>query len=204
MPHHAQATQVTVEEVHCVLLAIASKQRFSSPEIRSAANSGDVRDVCDLLKSLYLRLQARESKWLTRLILKNFSPVIIPEDIVYKAFHGSLPDILRIQSSFPAALSLLRDATASMQGKPSSDRSSIIRDIKPVIGIKIGRPAFFKLRSIKHGVEMARGRRMCVEKKYDGEYCQIHIDMSKTPSQRIRIFSKSGKDGTRDRVKIHR
>jgi len=36
----------------------------------------------------------------------------------------------------------------------------------------------------------------------DAEYCQIHIDLSKG-SDWIKIFSKSGRDSTQDRAKIH-
>ncbi|KAH8800733.1 hypothetical protein F5884DRAFT_808642, partial [Xylogone sp. PMI_703] len=42
---------------------------------------------------------------------------------------------------------------------------------------------------------------MSVERKYDGEYCQIHIDLNK--ANHIQIFSKSGKDSTSDRRGLH-
>lgn len=38
---------------------------------------------------------------------------------------------------------------------------------------------------------------MSIERKYDGEYCQIHVDL--TQPNPIRIFSKSGKESTVDR-----
>ncbi|EEY18025.1 ATP-dependent DNA ligase domain-containing protein [Verticillium alfalfae VaMs.102] len=37
----------------------------------------------------------------------------------------------------------------------------------------------------------------------DGEYCQVHVDLSKG-SRSVQIFSKSGKDSTQDRVGIHK
>lgn len=40
-----------------------------------------------------------------------------------------------------------------------------------------------------------------MERKYDGVYCQIHIDLSKHPN--IQIFSKGGKDSTMDRLGVH-
>lgn len=43
---------------------------------------------------------------------------------------------------------------------------------------------------------------MSLERKYDGEYCQIHIDITKGQDC-IQIFSKSGKDSTLDRAGIH-
>lgn len=43
---------------------------------------------------------------------------------------------------------------------------------------------------------------MSVERKYDGEYIQIHIDLSKGKDC-IQLFSKSGKDSTKDRELLH-
>lgn len=50
---------------------------------------------------------------------------------------------------------------------------------------------------------MAAGRRMSMERKYDGEYCQIHIDISKKNDGWLKIFSKSGRDSTGDRTRVH-
>jgi DNA ligase-4 len=44
---------------------------------------------------------------------------------------------------------------------------------------------------------------MSLERKYDGEYCQIHIDLTRRPDC-IQIFSKSGKDSTADKRGIHK
>lgn len=41
-----------------------------------------------------------------------------------------------------------------------------------------------------------------MRRKLDGEYCQIHIDLSKGKDC-TQIFSKGGKDSTRDRSKLH-
>ena len=66
----------------------------------------------------------------------------------------------------------------------------------------ITRPAHDKARSIKHCCQLARGRRLSVERKYNGEYCQVHIDLSKGRNY-IKIFSKSGRDSTNDRTGLH-
>ena len=44
---------------------------------------------------------------------------------------------------------------------------------------------------------------MSIERKYDGEYCQIHIDLTNKQTP-VQIFSKSGKDSTADRSAIIR
>lgn len=201
------ANQVTIEDIEQVLLAIACKSRFSSPHVRSLVLERTQDTLTESLGQLYQRLQGRESKWLTRLVLKCYAPVIIPEHFVYTQYNPFLPDLLKIQAEFSAALGLLRkmgNLTLENHVDFRDKDISMLSNLRPVTGTKIGRQPFFKARSIKHCVDMARNRRMSVEKKYDGEYCQIHVDMSKTPQQQIKIFSKSGKDSTRDRFKIHR
>ncbi|MBA7494047.1 DNA ligase [subsurface metagenome] len=78
----------------------------------------------------------------------------------------------------------------------------LAKEIKPQLGVMIRRQPFDKARSIKHSVKIAGSRVMSVERKYDGEYCQIHIDNSKGQGT-IQIFSKSGKDSTEDRIGLH-
>src|SRR4051794_4551986 len=43
---------------------------------------------------------------------------------------------------------------------------------------------------------------MSAERKYDGEYCQVHIDLGENKSG-IKVFSKSGKDSSNDRIGLH-
>ncbi|KAJ2972056.1 hypothetical protein NQ176_g7377 [Zarea fungicola] len=43
---------------------------------------------------------------------------------------------------------------------------------------------------------------MSVERKYDGEYCQVHIKLEASGAN-IQIFSKSGRDSTSDRAGVH-
>lgn len=196
------ANEVTIEDIEHVLLVIASKSRFSSPAIRALVFERTQETPTDLLGQLYQRLQARESKWLTRLILKSYEPLIIPDNFVYKLYDPFLPHVLKVHAEISAALCLLQ-----RMGNTSPVRVkgiNVLSNLRSAAGIKIGRQPFFKARSIKHCVDMAHNRRMSVETKYDGEYCQIHVDMSKVPQQQIKIFSKSGKDSTRDRIKIHR
>jgi DNA ligase-4 len=45
--------------------------------------------------------------------------------------------------------------------------------VKPEIGVKVGRAEFVKAQSCKHAIAQAKGRMMMMERKYDGEYCQV-------------------------------
>lgn len=204
----ARANEVTTEEIEKVTLEITSKKAFSGPGIKRLARGIPVDDST-LLRPLYTRLQSREAKWLTRLILKNNSPVIVPKSLVYRCYHYLLPDLVKVQSEFTAALELLRTGRLrDMSSMPSETeralgKEDLMKYLLPKIGVKVGRPPFFKARSIKHCFDIAQNRRMSVEKKYDGEYCQVHIDLTQERRQWIKIFSKSGKDSTEDRVNVH-
>ncbi|KAH8800850.1 hypothetical protein F5884DRAFT_838055 [Xylogone sp. PMI_703] len=115
--------------------------------------------------------------------------------------------LLTLQNSFEAAVKLLDEPTIdSIPFQVASDAEGALTEIannelRPQVGVMIGRPIHEKARSIKHCCQLAGQRRMSVERKYDGEYCQIHIDLSK--ANYIQIFSKSGKDSTSDRRGLH-
>ncbi|RAL03067.1 ATP dependent DNA ligase domain protein [Aspergillus ibericus CBS 121593] len=112
------------------------------------------------------------------------------------------------QDSFETALSTLTSGPIShFPPHPEPDLAKdlgliALQYISPDVGVKIGRPDYYKARSIKHCCRMIGSRRMSIERKYDGEYCQIHIDLSRRLNP-IQIFSKSGKDSTKDRAGIH-
>ncbi|KAG7008248.1 hypothetical protein G7Y79_00006g018680 [Physcia stellaris] len=182
---------VTVEEVDRILAGIAKGNRFSAPRVRNATN--DEVDTDTGLRSLYLRMQSREAKWLTRMILKDYSPLDIPAALVYRCIDPQLPIMMKLHDNFEDAIKMLTESSMDL------DQSAL----KPQIGVKVGRPSYYPARGIKHAVQTIKGRKMSVEKKYDGEYCQIHVDLRNSNSP-FQFFSKSGKDSTADRAGLHR
>jgi DNA ligase-4 len=196
--------EVSVEEIDQALDMIASRCRFSGPKVRRQQTAVDVESA---LAPLYRRLSSRDAKWLTRMILKSYSPVTIPEKYTLSRFHFLLPHLLKFQNTFEGALEMLSSEPMDKfpprpDPKLGANLCSIALDyLRPRTGIKIGRPEYLKARSIKHCHQMAKGRRMSIERKYDGEYCQMHVDLTdkQTP---IRIFSKSGKESTADRSAV--
>lgn len=184
--------QVTLEEIDDVLALIAAGYRFSAPKVRAAATAAPGQDEDALLLSLYRRMQSREAKWLTKMILKDYSPVQIPEWLVFRCIHCQTALAMKIHDTFEDALGLLRS------GKMHDNEAYLM----PRIGIKVGRTNYKKARSVKHAVSIIQSRRMSVERKYDGEYCQIHVSSTGVDYQ-IQIFSKSGKDSTADRIGLH-
>jgi DNA ligase-4 len=197
--------EVTVEEIDNALNEIAARCRFSGTRVRRQHAAVDVDKT---LGALYRRLSSRDAKWLTRMILKSYYPIILPVHSVLKNVHFLLPHLLVFQDSFEAAVTLLRTTSLKLfPPRPQPDVAKILNEkalehLAPRVGIKIGRPDFYKARSIKHCCNMVGRRRISLERKYDGEYCQIHVDLS-NQQDCIQIFSKSGKDSTADRVGVH-
>ncbi|KAJ5181285.1 Nucleic acid-binding OB-fold [Penicillium cf. griseofulvum] len=196
--------ELSVEEIDRAMAMIASRCRFSGPNVRRNRTAVDVDET---LSKLYRRSSSRDAKWLTRMILKSYSPIVFPENYTLKRFHFLLPQLLQLQDSFDGVLEMLASDPISHfppNPDPQAARSLgiiALQHMRPRPGIKVGRPDYCKARSIKHCHQMANGRRMSIERKYDGEYCQIHVDLSNkyTP---VQIFSKSGKDSTADKDKI--
>jgi DNA ligase 4 len=156
------------------------------------------------LELIYQRLTPKEGKWFTRLILKNYSPLCFDSFQIYRLCDPLLPSVLSIRGDFDSAISVLESTRSTLLPKSTQGgpyREQIIAKIKPQLGIKVGRQHWMKARSIKHCLSLGRGQ-MSVEDKIDGEYCQIHIDLSKGTSC-IQVFSKSGKDRTEDCLSLH-
>ncbi|EER41028.1 ATP-dependent DNA ligase domain-containing protein [Histoplasma capsulatum H143] len=184
---------VTVEDIDTVLNHIASRCRFSGPDVRRRRTAAGVNEV---LGPILRHLTSCEAKWLIRIILKDLSPLTLPARLILQNFHFLLPDLLLLQDSLGAAVALLsRDPMKRFPWRPDPDYAKLLAPSLFLVYL-------LTLEGIKHCCKMAGKRTMSVERKYDGEYCQIHVDLSKG-SGCIQIFSKSGKNSTMDRVGIH-
>jgi DNA ligase-4 len=69
--------KVSVEELNMLLDMLAARSNFSSEELRKNKRDLLGREPCELLR-IYNRLSSVEAKWVTRMILKNLSPVVMP------------------------------------------------------------------------------------------------------------------------------
>lgn len=196
---------VTLEEIDETLENIARSCRFSAPSVRKGRVGNDL-DKSEALRCIYLRLQSREAKWFTRMILKEYGSLDLKEGMVLSVLDSRLPAMVKVQDRFESAVQSLRTSGISRPqaaGKAAQEDKRASAIPMPSIGIKVGRVEYLKGRSINHAIQMIRGRTMSVERKYDGEYCQVHIDLSKG-EQCIQIFSKTGKDSTKDKVGLHK
>lgn len=204
--------QVTLEEVDKALAIIAGKCRFSGLKVRGRKDSvheiEEDREVQKVLEQIYKRMQSREAKWFTRMILKDYSCLDLSEGMVYRHLDVRLPTAMHMYDNFEAAISELRGLTASQvadfhQHALTQRCTNDAHLLQPRIGVKLGPPKWVKAKGgVKHALSVIDGRTMSIEKKHDGEYCQIHIDMSKGEDC-VQIFSKSCKDSTSDRRGVH-
>ncbi|KAI2643147.1 hypothetical protein GGS21DRAFT_494976 [Xylaria nigripes] len=192
-------THLTVEDIDEKLNQVAAACKFSSPAIRALRKMSDQCGMHSLLTSIYTKLGSRDAKWFTRLILKNYQPVVLKRYLVFRNYHPLLPQILQIRDDLSIATECIR-----RMGESTGGLDTIADFFKPCLGTKVGRQPWFKGRSIKNCLNMAQRRDISCEQKIDGEYCQIHVDLSKPQSNCIQIFSKSGKDSTADRINLHK
>ena len=202
---------VTLEELNDILDQIAAMSAFSSVRLRQKIKEKYGRSIRadDLLRRIFQVLKSTEAEWMVRMLSKSYSPVCVPELLAMRQFHFLLPDLLTFQNSLEAAFQLLDEPMIRcMPFQAERDAERELReiannDLKPQVGVMVTQTVYEKARSIKHCCQLAVHRRMSVERKYDGEYCQIHIDLNKARDC-IRIFSKSGRDSTSDRIGLHR
>ncbi len=128
IPPRAQSNEVTVEQIDQALLQIAAFNKESSPEIRSLAQTWDDADYVTLLGDLYQKLQAREAKWLTRIILKDHAPLQFPETLELSASsgHSHLPRCLNVSIKLQelSASAVRRNGPGLIQGIASLSSSS--------------------------------------------------------------------------------
>ncbi|ETN36297.1 uncharacterized protein HMPREF1541_08574 [Cyphellophora europaea CBS 101466] len=200
--------QVTVEEVDAALLELASNSPYSAARVCESASG---RSAAAILTPLLRVMTSNEAKWFTRLIFKDFKTIRIPEPVTMDAFHFLLRDVLRVVNDLETAAEILgtdcgsvwSHTTSAVEARALKARAAEL--IGPRVGTMLSRTPFEKARGFNHAVKLAKNRIMSVERKYDGEYCQIHIERDQVSGNyTIQIFSKSGKDSTKDRQRLQR
>lgn len=210
---------ITVEYLDTVLNQVAAKSRFSSDGLRegmeeaaaAAAAGGSTCTRADILEALYRRLTSVQAKWVTRVVLKCLAPVEMPESHTLSSYHFLAPHLFKFQQDLHKACALICAPEYRIHERfpPSRERERILRSLaeetlKPELGVKVGRPEFVKARSCKHAAALAAGRKFSMERKYDGQYIQIHVDTTRPdPTTWLTLFSKSGRNSTDDRILVH-
>jgi len=88
--------KVSLEEINDILDQIAATSSFSSFDLREKVKAIYPQPVqaSDALSRIFRRLSGCEAKWMIRMILKSYSPVQIPEELVLRQVHFFLPKLL--------------------------------------------------------------------------------------------------------------
>jgi hypothetical protein len=112
-----QVNAVTVERIDQSSLRIASHNKSSSAQVKSLALEDKNYDAIEILGDIYRRLSSREAKWLTRLILKDYSPVKFPDSLVCQSNHSFLPRCIQVRAQFTSSIptALRRDGPGSLR-----------------------------------------------------------------------------------------
>ncbi|KAL5427508.1 hypothetical protein PMIN04_001274 [Paraphaeosphaeria minitans] len=196
---------IPMEKVDNLLTQLAARYRFSDPGIRQQRDWHMSTDT--ELKYIFRRLESWEAKWLVRLLLREYPTISLDETHVFRQYHFLLPDLLKFQNEFNAAFRLLRGELSCYppHPEPSAEgnmRLEAARLLKVAVGVKVARPPFYKAWSFNHCYQLVGKQAWAAEVKYDGEYCEIHVNLEASEND-IQIFSKNGKDATKDREALH-
>ena len=154
----------------------------------------------DRLSHLFTRVNAIEGKWLVRILLKDTRPAVLNSSFALGCCHPLLPTVFRIREDLAVAVAYVEELRQQNKIRPSI--ADVWVDIGPQVGIKVGRQNWIQARGLQHCISQCKNNNMSVQAKIDGEYIQIHIDREAAPANRIKIFSKSGRDSTEDRQSL--
>ncbi|RPA85081.1 hypothetical protein BJ508DRAFT_412221 [Ascobolus immersus RN42] len=197
---------VTVEEVDRALDNMGSRSKFSNGRVRG--KNFDEEELDAVVGGILRRLSSEQAKWFVRIVLKEDKVVDLPVSFTLKQYHFLLPHIYSVQHDLQFAFETLK--TPVLRYLPSHpdpiEYGKLLEDaakqIKPKVGVQIQLPEFIKARGLKDAVRRMGSKKVYMERKYDGEYCQVHIDLQSKINEGITIFSKSGRDSTEDRRKL--
>ena len=186
----------SAEGVDQTLDRAASTCVFCSPDLRNRIKEKPVNSSLELI-GIFRQMRGLEVKWMIRLLLKDLSPVDLPEMVTLQLFHITLPRALEVRSSLAGALELLVPLVPEQE---LDTRSTNV--MQPQLETMISLPVFEKARSIRHCSQLVGNQEISVGRKYDGEYCQVHVRLGTAGDGYITIFSKSGRNSTTDRKSL--
>jgi DNA ligase-4 len=178
---------IPVDRVDNLLVQLAARHRCSNAAIRRLQDRN--LDTDTELRDILVRLESWEAKWLVRLILRDYCTIELDEHHLLQHYHFLLPDLLMFQDDFDAVFNMLRGDLKCFPSAPSVTeepgmRVEAAQRLKPIVGVKVGRPRFLKAwvsvttttgfrqqlinQSFKHGFQLVGNQAWAAEVKYDG------------------------------------
>ncbi|KDQ61659.1 hypothetical protein JAAARDRAFT_31124 [Jaapia argillacea MUCL 33604] len=212
--HLTDATgSLTITEVDRLLNHLAATSAFSGITIRSSISSR--RPKPEILRKLYDSLPPSEASFLTQIILKDLRPVLYPPSATHftaalKQYQSNAVIMLSREDAMKAwdpsgmFLQTYRVVACLDAAAMAFERNELDQTRLPKINSPVEIPKCLKGQGCAQALRLFKSSH-CVwaETKYDGERAQIHVEIIEGEQPRIKIFSKSKRDSTWDRIAIH-
>jgi DNA ligase-4 len=173
------------------------------------------RNAKDIVKDLYLKIDDKCAKWITRVILKDLRLPLEPQQLM-AAFHPILPYLFRMSGCLRHSATIMHKIfKLGCHADMVQCENTLNRDVFwhlrrefciPYFGQFLAPMQSSQAKSIGHVYSHIESMQsncsdFVAELKYDGERMQIHYDTNLADP--IKIYSKSGRDSTLDRMAAH-
>ncbi|KAI9141460.1 hypothetical protein BKA69DRAFT_391618 [Paraphysoderma sedebokerense] len=199
---------ITIGEVGHLLDELAS--HHSNSNLSNDGMPSFTAQKCqqEIMKQLFGRLSRQEVKWMVRIILKKtFLYEYQYHSIIYH-FHMLMKPIYNVYNNLVIACEEIQKAVKagiSWDCKPNSSQwLAIVKEwCPPRLFVNIAIPRLDKLGNGAQIWFNLQGNNCFAETKYDGERMQIHFERKGPSTHTLRIFSKSKRDSTIDRIGCH-
>ncbi|KAG7093893.1 hypothetical protein E1B28_007532 [Marasmius oreades] len=205
---------LNVTAVDALLDELAAISRFSANSIRAKFPRKRRRSRETILKELFRPLSPFDSACLTQIILKDLRPLMYPlceKQLHYttalKEFRSNcVIELSRFNAmkAWDPTYALIKNHRVCCSLDNACDAFERNEPItKPTVGAQLEVPKSQKGRDFRHALSfLSRSKKVWAETKYDGERAQIHVKIT-NGRPKIKIFSKSKRDSTDDRIAVH-
>jgi len=148
-------------------------------EIVTVNESDGRKAVANLLKELFLKMDAIQQKWLVRLILKDMR-LSLGQNSILTAIHPDAKEFFEVNADLEKLCSRLRDPSLRLHEM----MVELMSPFKPQLADRV---------TIGKIVKEMGEKEFFIETKYDGERCQLH-----KKGNDFKYFSRNGFDFTSD------
>jgi len=148
-------------------------------EIVTVNESEGRKAVANLLKELFLKMDATQQKWLVRLILKDMR-LSLGQNSILNAVHPDAKEFFEVNADLEKLCSRLKDPSLRLHEM----MVELMSPFKPQLADRV---------TIGKIVKEMGEKEFFIETKYDGERCQLH-----KKGDNFKYFSRNGFDFTSD------
>ncbi|EIN06045.1 DNA ligase/mRNA capping enzyme, partial [Punctularia strigosozonata HHB-11173 SS5] len=216
---------VSIAEVDALLDELATTSAWSADCVRTAHSPSPRRTRSAILSDLFRDIPALDAAFLTQIILKDLRPLLYPlpethTTVALRDYKSNALSILtreiamKVWDPSGRMLKIYASRANLEEAAHAFDEGDLA--CTPVFGLPIQIPKSVKGTSCRHALQQLfrssiAPKKIWAEVKYDGERAQIHVQRRILPSVHqsesleweIKIFSKSMRDSTRDRIALH-